>query len=851
MNKPCKVLCLMDYLSYTGFATVSANIKKEVKKYFGNDIKLDIVAINYFGDAFEEEDGTYVVSAIKSASKKDDFGRLGFMKVLNDSNEYDGIFIMQDLGVILPIVSILKSIKDEKKNNKKKLFKSIYYFPIDCQLIDKLVEGLEFFDCIVTYTNYGRNEILRLRPELKGKVKVVPHGNNPKDFYPMEQDAISKFRNEYFGANANKFIITNINRNQPRKDIPTTIFSFIEAKNRWKEEGLTNEPFLYLHCHPKDPMGWDLRGLFLQTDLVENVDYKLLDIEIANKGASVEMVNNIFNASDVYVTTTLGEGWGLCLHPSSMVLTNKGCVEIKDIKIGDSVMTNSQTFNSVIDTTCRKVESLIEVKTKYGYEIKATHEHPYYSLVDGKEAYRKISELVKGDFLSIVKPTHKKDLIKKIDLMDYLNPNDWVYDKNHISNKYGYSPSNKKWSIATICKEYSTTKKVVENAISYITGKYEKTSLNAICLANYLIANGFDKSQPLKVKRNVSITNDLLWVFGWYIAEGSCEGGKRLEFSMGKDELDDAKKIAEIIKNKFGIKDVVVREFKNKCAVRVSSVALALVFKNMFGNGAYNKRIPEFLSASPKSLMPLVDGYIKGDGCIDLSRDYISFTTISPSLAYQIQSILASNNVMLSVKKRRRSIYNKYEVYNCIIPCCHLRKYMDLVRMKGKLDRESKRNHKPDFIETDTHFFVPIISIKEIKEDIEVYDLCVENSHSFVANGLVCHNTLSEAMATKTPIICPLSTSFIEMTDNGKRVYSVDNLIPYCNTIDNVIRKQCDMYEVADNMILLAKGKSGMLEDIGFTDNYNKRIDSAYNWVKSLDWKDVCKQWIQYFKETY
>ena len=422
MNKPCKVLCLMDYLSYTGFATVSANIKREVKKHFGKDIKLDIIAINYFGDAFEEEDGTYVVSAIKSASKKDDFGRLGFMKVLNDSNEYDGIFIMQDLGVILPMVTILSSIKEEKKNNKKKLFKSIYYFPIDCQLIDKLVEGLEFFDCIITYTNYGRNEILRLRPELKGKVKVVPHGNNPKDFYPMEQDAISEFRNEYFGANANKFIITNINRNQPRKDIPTTIFAFIDAKNRWKEEGLTNEPFLYIHCHPKDPMGWDLRGVLLQTDLVENVDYKLLDLEIANKGASVEMVNNIYNASDVYVTTTLGEGWGL---------------------------------------------------------------------------------------------------------------------------------------------------------------------------------------------------------------------------------------------------------------------------------------------------------------------------------------------------------------------------------------------------------------------------------------------TLSEAMATKTPIICPLSTSFIEMTDNGKRVYSVDNLIPYCNTIDNVIRKQCDLYEVADNMIHIAKGKSGMLEDIGFTDNYNKRIDSAYNWVKSLDWKDVCKQWIQYFKETY
>lgn len=850
MEKSYKVLMLVDYNCHTGFATVSHNIKKELKNNFGKNIQLDICAINYFGEPYTEDDGTYVISAVKSAPKKDDFGRFGFLKILKDTDEYDGIFIIQDLGVILPMVSVLKTIKEEKIANNKKQFKSIFYFPVDAPLVEKLTEGLEFFDSIVAYTEYGRNEVLRLRPELKKKIKVIPHGNNPKQFFPLPQNEVLEFRKEYFGRNANKFIITNVNRNQPRKDIPTTIFSFIEAKKQWEEHQIEKKPFLYLHMHPKDPMGWDIRCILAQTDLIEGEDYKLLDIHLANNGASIEILNKIYNASDVYLTTTLGEGWGLCLHPSSMVLTNKGCLQIKDIKVGDSVMTNSQTFNSVIDTTCRKVESLIEVKTKYGYEIKATHEHPYYSLVNGKEAYRKISELKKGDYLAIVKPTHEKGLISQIDLMDYLNTNDWVYDLKNISNKYGFSPSNKKWSIATICKEYSTTKKVVENAISYITGKYETTSLSSICLANDLIANGFDKPQPLKIKRFVSITNDLLWVFGWYLAEGSCEGGKRLEFSMAKDELKDAKKIAEIIKNKFGIKDIVVREFKNKCAVRVSSVALATVFKSMFGNGSYNKRVPEFLSVSPKSLMPLVDGYIKGDGHIDLTKDHISFSTISPSLSYQMQSILASNNVMLSVKKRRRSMYNKYEIYNCIIPCCHLRKYMDLVEMKGKLDREGKRNHKADFIETDTHFFVPIISIKEIKEEIEVYDLCVENSHSFVANGLVCHNTLTESMATKTPIICPKSTSFIEMTDNGKRAYTLDNLIPTSTTFDSTIRQQCDYIEVADTILYIAKGMQGDYENLNFLENYKNRIDSAYKWMQSIDWKILSKVWVDLFKKT-
>lgn len=853
-KKTKKVLCLFDYKSYTGFATVSTNIKKELKAHFGQDLHLDIVAINYFGEPIEEEDGTYVISAVKSAPKKDDFGRFGFLKILKDSNEYDGIFIIQDLGVITKMIQVLEGIKAEKKRNKKKVFKSIFYFPIDCTIIPSVIEGIDFFDTLVTYTEYGRNEVLKIKPQLKGKVKVIPHGNNGKNFFPLPSDEILRFRNEYFGDNAHKFIFTNVNRNQPRKDIPTTIFAFVEASKRWKKEGLKNEPFLYLHMDGKDPMGWDLRALLMQTHLKEGIDYMIFDTQKYVQGASIDMLNKIFNACDVYVTTTLGEGWGLCLHPSSEVLTSNGSKQIKDVKIGDEVMTNSGKFEQVLDTTCRKVDSYVEVKTKYGYKVQATHEHPYYSLVNGKEAYRKINDLKEGDYLAIVKQNKVPPIKTKcIDLVDYFPENQsWNVDDVHISNKYGYSPNSNKWSISTICKEYNTTKKVVENAILYIMGKKDKVSESTLVLANNLIANGFDKPKPLKINRFVELNKDVLWVFGWYLAEGSCEGGKRLEFSMCRDEIGYAKKIAKIISDNFGIKDISIRVFENKCAVRVSSVALASIFKELFGNGAYNKRIPEILFKNQKTLMPLVDGYIKGDGHTNLKNDTISFSTISSSLAYQMQSILASNDIMISIRLSKKRGLGNYDMYHCTIPCHHLRRYMDSVGIEDVLNRESKRNHKPDFIETYSHFFVPIISIKEVFEkDAEMYDLCVENSHSFVANGLVCHNTVTEAMATKTPIICPISTSFIEMTDNGNRVYGLDTLLPFANTTDNVIRSQCDFNEVADNMIHIAQGLSGMLDDIGFMENYNERIEKSYNWVKTLEWKEVCKQWIKYFKETY
>jgi glycosyltransferase involved in cell wall biosynthesis len=296
----------------TGFATVSSNIKREIKKAYGEQVSLDILGINHYGEDYVEEDGTRVFSAKINDVKNDDFGRYYFLKMVQEG-DYDGIFIIQDLGVIHPIIPILESIKQKKKEANKKLFKSIWYFPVDCHLFATLTRHLEFFDVVVTYTEFGRDEILKFRPDLKGKIKVVNHGNNPKDFYPLNEEEKKKFRKEYFGKNADKLIITNVNRNQPRKDIPNTIFGFIEAKKDWKQNGLTKEPFLYLHCMPKDPLGHDLRAILMQTQLVEYKDFMLLPKQYEENLLGVDMLNGIYNSSDVFITTTLGEGWGLTI----------------------------------------------------------------------------------------------------------------------------------------------------------------------------------------------------------------------------------------------------------------------------------------------------------------------------------------------------------------------------------------------------------------------------------------------------------------------------------------------------------------------------------------------------------
>ena len=307
MNKQIHMLCLFDYNAITGFATVSKNLISHWRRMFGDNIKIDIVAVNYFGEDYNETPNIRVISAKMKDIAKDDFGRYVFMRSLADI-EYDIMFILQDLGVIIPLVPHLKKIYNDKKEVKRKLFKSIFYFPVDFQLTPNLAVDIEFFDQLATFTEYGRKMLLRLKPQLKHKIKVIPHGNNMKNYYPIEnQTEKADFRKQYFGDNADKFIVGCVNRNQSRKDIPTTIFGFMEY---WETHN--RKAFLYLHMDPNDPMGWDLRTILKQTPLIEGMDFMFpSDTDGGFKGTSVEDMNKIYNSFDVFLTTATGGGWEL------------------------------------------------------------------------------------------------------------------------------------------------------------------------------------------------------------------------------------------------------------------------------------------------------------------------------------------------------------------------------------------------------------------------------------------------------------------------------------------------------------------------------------------------------------
>lgn len=318
-SKKFKILSLFDYNTFTGFATVSRNLVKHWKHTFKEQMQMDIVAVNYFGEEYSEDENIRVISAKLTDVAKDDFGRYVFMRSLKDI-DYDLIFMFQDLGVIVPMIPHINKILEEKKAANRKQFKSVIYFPVDFDLTPNLAVGLEFFDTLATYTEYGRKCVLRLKPELQSKLKVIPHGNNMANFHELPKDQIANFRKEYFGENSEKFIVGCVNRNQSRKDIPTTIFGFMEYWSEYNPNSL-----LYLHMNPEDPMGWNLRTILSQTPLKEGRDYMFPPKDDYNKGADINKMNAIYNAMDVFLTTATGGGWELTLSEAMSVKTPTIC----------------------------------------------------------------------------------------------------------------------------------------------------------------------------------------------------------------------------------------------------------------------------------------------------------------------------------------------------------------------------------------------------------------------------------------------------------------------------------------------------------------------------------------------
>ena len=228
------------------------------------------------------------------------------------------IFLLYDIPFQVPYMKILR---ESAPNARIVLYSPVEAGPISPEMMEHL-QGVSRY---VMYTEYGRREIAKalaiVRERLPDfqfpELQVIPHGVDCEAFFPLtvtsdtlsrggiEERRIIARRSLGFqdAEHVESFIVLNANRNMPRKRIDLTMQGFA----RFAENKPRNVK-LYLHMATEDT-GWNVLILAKRYGIYD----RLIMTQVDNTRPRFPdaKMNVLYNACDVGLTTTTGEGWGM------------------------------------------------------------------------------------------------------------------------------------------------------------------------------------------------------------------------------------------------------------------------------------------------------------------------------------------------------------------------------------------------------------------------------------------------------------------------------------------------------------------------------------------------------------
>lgn len=220
MGSKKKVLWYSDSpTTATGFATVARNLLNVL--YKTGKYEFTIVGINHNGAPYDRGRFPYdiypAMNALASDQRYQDVYGRQLLVDMAATGEFDIVFMIQDTFIVETFMKGLLAVRDKLPKDKK--FSIVHYFPIDGKPKQSWIEDVVAkADIPVAYTEFAKKECMKLVPGLE-EMDVVYHGVDKDTFYPI---AHSEFREQFFRQHKDKFIVLNVNRNQPRKDLYRT-----------------------------------------------------------------------------------------------------------------------------------------------------------------------------------------------------------------------------------------------------------------------------------------------------------------------------------------------------------------------------------------------------------------------------------------------------------------------------------------------------------------------------------------------------------------------------------------------------------------------------------------------------
>jgi len=442
--------------------------------------------------------------------------------------------------------------------------------------------------------------------------------------------------------------------------------------------------------------------------------------------------------------------WLACFCGDTPVVTKRGILAISQVVVGDAVMSTHGVWAAVTDVSMRPYRGRFCAVRLCGMKIPlvSTEDHPY--MVDGQEV--KACKLLPGKSwirvprpclyspTAITIPSHMVSFSPKDDTCSVASCRNSVHAGGlcfgHYKQKQGYKKafsgsfrSVKQQPRCSVEGCSSTVK--TKNLCTYHYNRSAKVAPNRVCLT------------PFSTKQ--LLDTDLLWLFGFYVAEGSAvrerNSGGRVRgicFTIGKKDIERGflARLRDIVRAKFGLRCSVYKKTSSRDGydVKVFSPTLGSWFESLFGRFSYGKTLPSMWIGLPKDkARALLDGVASGDGYAS-PDGMIRITTVSKDLAYQLFLLCVSAEFAPSIYCSKDTTEQRRDSY--IVAYTPARKQD---RRYGKiLDADG--------------LLLRVSDVVAFEDCNYVWNMSVETTNIFNVGGCLVHNCKKVGMTT-IPIV--------------------------------------------------------------------------------------------------
>ena len=297
-----RILWISDGGVTTGFGTVTHNIGDRLVE-LGHDVH--VLAANHTGDYFPTKVKLYKAN---SKEARDTVGKTRVLEMLAE--------VMPDVVVLLndphTLTSLLFKNDHDPGRVLLRLRPLIAYLPVDGENVPPAWSEMTKFVKPVAMSSFGARQLGIGDNLIHHGVDDIFRPVSPDDPLTLSNGArvtSKREAKEAFGFDPDKFLIGRVDRNSWRKDFGATWKAIMPVMKRHADV------VAYFHCQRNDPAGGPIMPALFTRDL-ETIDrFELPASETFNtfRGwPTIDMVG-LFNALDLFVSNSMGEGFGLTL----------------------------------------------------------------------------------------------------------------------------------------------------------------------------------------------------------------------------------------------------------------------------------------------------------------------------------------------------------------------------------------------------------------------------------------------------------------------------------------------------------------------------------------------------------